>query len=115
MSNQTIDERSEKNSLTSNVSIAAGECRQGETAQSSIAQQPVKPALTENILTRQNGQQSISRPECSVTVSFPIGKRNSYPATCEACGDAFIAKRPWGRFCGTACRVAAFRARAVGQ
>jgi hypothetical protein len=115
MSSQTSDVSSEKNGLISNASTAAAECRQGATAQSSIVQRPAKPAFTESTQTLTNGQKSISRPVSSVTVSFPIGKRNSYPATCEACGDAFIAKRPWGRFCSGACRVAAFRARQAAK
>ncbi len=29
--------------------------------------------------------------------------------TCDVCGALFTPARPWGRFCGTACRVAAHR------
>ncbi len=105
---------SPNNGLTNTASIAANECHPDGTAGNASAAMPAERRPTNN----GNGKQPMG--DVSQWVTSPSGKRAAvFPvlelALCENCGALMPVKRNTGpkrkRFCSTACRVAAHRAR----
>ena len=86
------------------VTIAAGSCHPAGTADGDTV---VTPAS--------NGQHAGDGPSASLSASpDTVAIRLPIPnvsRACEQCGSAFVARRPWGRFCSAYCRRVAWLAR----
>jgi hypothetical protein len=102
MSNQADGAKSANSGQINSVSTAGGECHPAATGEKSTA-------------TRLANSKPIVPDKWHVVnpmLRKPMGNATrTVTLACEFCGDSFVAKRPWARFCGGTCRVAAFRAR----
>lgn len=108
---------SAKSGLTKTASIASAECHPAETAGSASAAMPAGRPHTNS--ANEQGDGNSGDVSHWVTSPRPKNQPFSFPvleiAICEACGAEMAVKRNTGpkrkRFCGTACRVAAYRRR----
>jgi hypothetical protein len=86
--------------LTHFATIAAGSCRPAGTAGGDTVATPAS-----------NGQHASDAPSTSadtVAIRLPIP---NVSRPCEHCGSAFVARRPWARFCSAYCRRVAWLGR----
>ena len=83
--------------LTHVATIADGSCRPAETAGGDTVATPAS-----------NGQHAGDGPSASLSASADtVAIRLPIPnvsRACEHCGSAFVARRPWARFCSAYCR-----------
>ena len=83
--------------LTHVATIAGGSCRPAETAGGDIVATPAS-----------NGRHAADGPNTpvdTVAIRLPIP---NVSRPCEQCGAAFVARRPWARFCSAYCRRVAW-------
>ena len=86
--------------LIPNATIAGGSCRPAGTADGDTVATLVS-----------NGQHASDAPSTSadtVAIRLPIP---NVSRPCEECGSAFVARRPWARFCSAYCRRVAWLGR----
>ena len=86
--------------LTHIATIAGGSCRPAGTADGDTVATLVS-----------NGQHASDAPSTSadtVAIRLPIP---NVSRACEHCGSAFVARRPWARFCSAYCRRVAWLGR----
>ena len=90
--------------LIPTATIAAGSCRPAETDGGATVATPAS-----------NGQHASDGPSMSLSTSpDTVAIRLPIPNVsrpCEQCGAAFVARRPWGRFCSSYCRRLAWLGR----
>ena len=87
------DASSDASDLIPIVTIAAGSCRPAGTAAGDTVATPAS--------NEQHARDGPSASADTVAIRLPI-PNVSHP--CEHCGSAFVARRPWGRFCSAYCR-----------
>ena len=92
--------------LTHIATIAGGSCRPAETADGDTVATPASSAPPDN------GAPSLSASPDTVAIRLPIPNVSADGSQlCEQCGSAFVARRPWARFCSAYCRRVAWLGR----
>ena len=85
--------------LTHIATIAGGSCRPAGTAAGDTVATPASSAPPDN------DAPSLSASPDTVAIRLPIP---NVSRACEQCGAAFVARRPWARFCSAYCRRVAW-------
>lgn len=83
--------------LTHIATIAGGSCRPAETAGGDTVATPASSG--------QHASDALSTSADTVAIRLPIP---NVSRACEHCGSAFVARRPWARFCSAYCRRVAW-------
>ena len=83
--------------LTHIATIAGGPCRPAETAGGDTVATPASSG--------QHASDALSTSADTVAIRLPIP---NVSRACEHCGSAFVARRPWARFCSAYCRRVAW-------
>ena len=86
--------------LTHIATIAGGSCRPAETAGGDTVATPASSG--------QHASDALSTSADTVAIRLPIP---NVSRPCEECGSAFVARRPWARFCSAYCRRVAWLGR----
>ncbi len=94
------DASSDASDLIPIVTIAAGSCHPAGTADGDTVATPAS--------NEQHASDGPSASADTVAIRLPIP---NVSRPCEHCGSAFVARRPWGRFCSAYCRRVAWLAR----
>ena len=83
--------------LTHIATIAGGSCRPAGTADGDTVATPASSG--------QHASDALSTSADTVAIRLPIP---NVSRACEHCGSAFVARRPWARFCSAYCRRVAW-------
>ena len=94
------DASSDASDLIPIVTIAAGSCHPAGTADGDTVATPAS--------NEQHASDGPSASADTVAIRLPIP---NVSRPCEHGGSAFVARRPWGRFCSAYCRRVAWLAR----
>ena len=79
------------------ATIAGGSCRPAGTADGATVATPASNG--------QHASDALSTSADTVAIRLPIP---NVSRPCEECGSAFVARRPWARFCSAYCRRVAW-------
>jgi len=82
------------------ATIAAGSCRPAETDGGDTVATPASsgPPVADAPSV------SLSASPDTLAIRLPVPNVSADKTHCEQCGAAFVARRPWGRFCSSYCR-----------
>lgn len=89
------------------ATIAAGSCRPAETDGGATVATPASsgPPVADGPSV------SLSTSPSPLAIRLPVPNVSADKTHCEQCGAAFVARRPWGRFCSSYCRRLAWLGR----
>ena len=88
------------------ATIAGGSCRPAEMAGGDTVATPAsngRPAADGPSVSLSASPRADSCPP-TPAIRLPVPNVSADKTHCEQCGAAFVARRPWGRFCSSYCR-----------
>ena len=101
-------ERRDASALTRIATIAGGSCRPAETAGGDTVATPASSG--QHAADGPGAKLSASPDTVAIRLPVPNVSADKSPQ-CEQCGAAFVARRPWARFCNAYCRRLAWLGR----